>query len=318
MDFEHLNYFRTVARLGNLSQAAKELYISQPGLSRYLTKLEQEIGVPLFERRKGRIVLNTYGQIFLTNVNRAFDCLDYGLDTVQRLYFRDQNILSIACSIEDYLTDRLRDFSTVYPQIGIRQFSYSIPEIEIQLLRQNLDLAICAHPPQSDKLKYELLSQCPYVLVCCADTPLARTERLPLRAAAEQHFICENPRLNRRQLEEICKTHGFIPHISHEVESGYILYNLLESNVGVALTPLAHYLKINEHMPDHHLRAVFLDDELPMAEIGVMYLSNRPFSPAAVQFLSFLHLCSDKEIDIMQGIGTASALAHAEITRNDT
>ena len=68
MDFEHLNYFRTVARLGNLSQAAKELYISQPGLSRYLTKLEQEIGVPLFERRKGRIVLNTYGQIFLTNV----------------------------------------------------------------------------------------------------------------------------------------------------------------------------------------------------------------------------------------------------------
>ena len=280
----------------------RTISISQPGLSRYLTRLEQEIGVPLFERRKGRIVLNTYGQVFLTNVNRAFDCLDYGLDAVQRLYSRDQNILSIACSIEDYLTDRLQDFSASYPQIGIRQFSYSIPEIELQLLRQNLDLAICAHPPRSDKLKYELLSQCPYVLVCFADAPLAQAQRLPLKAAAQQHFICENPRLNRRQLEEICRNHDFVPHVSHEVESGYILYNLLETNVGVALIPLAHYLKINQHFPGHHLRAVLLDDELPLAEIGVMYLPDRPLSPAAVQFLSFLHLCAEEEIDMIQAL----------------
>ena len=64
MDFSQLNYFRAAARHGNLTHAAEELYISQPGLSRYLSRLEEELGVPLFERRKGKITLNTYGQLF--------------------------------------------------------------------------------------------------------------------------------------------------------------------------------------------------------------------------------------------------------------
>lgn len=300
MDFSHLNYFRTVARLGNLSQAAKELYISQPGLSRYLTRLEQEIGIPLFERRKGRVELNTYGQIFLANVNQAFDNLNHGLEEIQRLYSRDQNILSIACSIEDYLTDRLREFSPQYPEIGIRQFSYSTPEIELQLLRQNLDLAICAHPPRSEKLHYELLSQCPYVLTCSIENPLAQKRRIFLRQAAEENFICENSRLSRKRVEDVCGNCGFVPHISHEVESGYILHDLLEENVGVALIPLAHYLKINAHFPKHHLQIVFLKDDLPLAEIGVMYFQDRMLPAAAAQFLAFLHQCAADERNMIQ------------------
>ena len=78
MDFSQLNYFRAAARHGNLTRAAEELYISQPGLSRYLSRLEEELGVPLFERRKGKITLNTYGQLFLANVNLAFDQLEQG------------------------------------------------------------------------------------------------------------------------------------------------------------------------------------------------------------------------------------------------
>ena len=52
--------FYTVAKCGSLTKAAEELYISQPGLSRYLSRLEDELGVPMFERRKGKIILNTY------------------------------------------------------------------------------------------------------------------------------------------------------------------------------------------------------------------------------------------------------------------
>ena len=88
MDFLQLNYFRAVARHGNMSQAARELYITQPGLSRCISRLEDELGVPLFERRKGKIVLNTYGQLFLANVNLAFDQLEQGTEAVRRLYSR--------------------------------------------------------------------------------------------------------------------------------------------------------------------------------------------------------------------------------------
>lgn len=153
MDFPHLDYFRMVAKLGNMSQAAKKLYISQPGLSRYITRLEEEIGVPLFERRKGRIVLNTYGQLFLANVNLAFDQLEQGVEAVRQLYFKDQNVLSVSCSIEDFLIDHLKEFSPRHPEIGIRQYTYPFSELETQLVRQNLDLAVCAHPIHSDIIR---------------------------------------------------------------------------------------------------------------------------------------------------------------------
>lgn len=295
MDFTYLNYFRTVARLGNLSHAAKELFISQPGLSRYLSRLEQEVGIPLFQRRKGHIELNTYGKVFLSSVNRAFDELENGIEEINRLYARDQSILSIACSIEDYLTDRLNEFSPSHPEIGIRQFSLSLTEIEQQLVRENLDFAISAFPPRNPALRFEMLSQCPFVMVCHKDNPLARYSSLPLLNASGESFICETPRLNREQLVSICRKCGFTPTVNHEVESGYILYNLLSANTGVSLIPFAHYHKIRNLLPNSDIHAVFLEDDLPLAQIGITYYPKHIRTTAADCFLSFLHESAKKE-----------------------
>lgn len=300
MDFSQLNYFRAVARYGNMSRAARELYVTQPGLSRCISRLEDELGVPLFDRRKGKIVLNTYGQLFLANVNLAFDHLEQGAETVRQLYQKDQNILSIACSIEDFLVDRLKEFSPAHPEIGIRQFSCSISEIETQLLRQNLDFAICAHAIDNPAIRYDLLSNCPYVLICRRDNPLAKKTGIYLADAREQSFVCENARLNRRYLEKLCKRAGFVPRVSHEVENGYILFNLLDAGTGVSLIPLAHFVKINTHFPNHNLRFLpLLDVDFPLSEIGVAYLPEHTRTHSASEFLKFLHRSSEQEADLM-------------------
>lgn len=299
MFYQELDYFRTVAKLENMSIAAKELHISQPGLSRSLTRLENELGVPMFDRRKGRIVLNTYGQIFLTNVNRAFDSLEYGVESVRQLYSRDQNFLAIACSLEDFLIDMLKAFSPEHPEIGIRQYSYSINEIELQLLRQNLDLAICAHPIKNVKIRYESLSSCPYVLVCNSDNPLSDREAVYLKEVSGERFICDNSRLDRKQLEMICREHGFAPVISHEIDNSHILYDLLATNTCINLLPIAHYLKIENYYKNHHLRAIRLKDNLPKAEIGVAYLPERYLSTSAKLFIDFLReWMNDEQISI--------------------
>ncbi len=295
MDFSKLHYFRTIAKLGNLSQAAEVLYISQPGLSRYLTRLEQEVGVPLFQRRKGRIELNTYGQVFLAAVEQAFDSLDRGVNSAQQLYARDQNILSISCSIEDYLTDLIAEFSPQCPEIGVRQLPFSGDDLERQLLAGTLDLAICAHPPKHSRLTFDLLSQCPYVLVCHENHPLGTRAEINLQEASRERFLCENPRLGRAQLEEICLSCGFMPTISHQVESGNTLLRLLEANAGVALMPLAYYLNINARQRGHHLHAISLRNNIPMAQIGVVHLGDRPGAPAAERFVAFLHESAQKE-----------------------
>lgn len=62
MDITQLQYFRTVAHLEHITQAAEELHISQPNLSNAIKRLETSLGVALFERRNGRIFLNDYGK----------------------------------------------------------------------------------------------------------------------------------------------------------------------------------------------------------------------------------------------------------------
>ena len=300
MDFSQLNYFRAAARHGNLTHAAEELYISQPGLSRYLSRLEEDLGVPLFERRKGKITLNTYGQLFLANVNLAFDQLEQGVAAVRQMYSKDQNVLSLACSIEDFLIDRLKEFSPRHPEIGIRQYTGSEAVIEAKLLQRSLDLAICAHPLQNTAIRYERLSHCPYVMICHRENPLASGGGVHLSQAADQVFICESSRLDRRRLTSLCAASGFQPRISHEIENGYILFNLLQENNGVALVPLAYYLKIESQFPGHQLRALkILDEQALISEIGVAYLPEQNESNSTAAFLAYLRTWAKQEAQTM-------------------
>ena len=64
MTLNQILYFRKVARLENYHQAAEELYISQPSLSRSMAALESELGITLFEKKGRGVVLTNAGRLF--------------------------------------------------------------------------------------------------------------------------------------------------------------------------------------------------------------------------------------------------------------
>ena len=64
MELQQLKYFKAVADIGKISEAAESLYVSAPALSTSISRLEKELGFPLFERTNNRITLNTQGHIF--------------------------------------------------------------------------------------------------------------------------------------------------------------------------------------------------------------------------------------------------------------
>lgn len=80
MELLQLRYFCTAARMQNISHAAAYHQIPQPAMSKTISKLEKELGVPLFEREKNRIRLSTQGQRFYTRVAAALQELDGALD----------------------------------------------------------------------------------------------------------------------------------------------------------------------------------------------------------------------------------------------
>ena len=76
--------FYAVANTENISRAAKELYISQPAISKSIQKLEENLGVKLFERSSRGVTLTPEGELLYTHVKSAFETLSLGEDRLRR------------------------------------------------------------------------------------------------------------------------------------------------------------------------------------------------------------------------------------------
>ena len=91
MDLYQLDCFRTVARMEHISNAAVVLHITQPALSKIITRVEDYAGVPLFDRVKGKIRLNASGTAFLDTLDQVFELLDKGKKQVMDISERSSN-----------------------------------------------------------------------------------------------------------------------------------------------------------------------------------------------------------------------------------
>lgn len=76
MELLQLQYFKTIAECQHITRAANKLMISQPSLSNTLSRIENELGVQLFDRQGGNIILNNYGKIVLEHANNILRELD--------------------------------------------------------------------------------------------------------------------------------------------------------------------------------------------------------------------------------------------------
>lgn len=127
MELHQLRYFQMVARLGHMTQAAEILHVAQPSLSRSIALLEQEIGVPLFDRTGRRIYLNQYGEILLRRVEFLFNGLERARHEITDLHGEAQGrvVLSVSHSSSLYLLPLLlSSFREHYPEIHFQINTY--------------------------------------------------------------------------------------------------------------------------------------------------------------------------------------------------
>lgn len=303
MDFTQLRYFQMVARTGNITRAAAELYVTQPNLSKSIARLEEELGIPLFDHRKGKILLNDYGRMFLSSVDIAFAELNAGVQNIQRMYAASQYVLSLGCNIRSYLSDQLPAFSTSHPEIGIRQLDCTTQQLVDHLVDRSINLAVSNEPLTDDRVEFRLLGSKQYVIALHEDHPLAGQASISFGQLKEATFICDTSRFHMNSLRQACQAHGFLPHVGYEIQSSDLVYGLLAANRGVAIVPVVMGCHMIAYHPDSKVCIRAIADELPPVIIGVGTLKNHPITQSCELFLQFLEQQLLEEEQMVRELG---------------
>ena len=137
--------FHTVAKAGNISKAANQLYISQPAISKSISKLEAELGTALFSRSSRGVVLTEEGQVLYEYVERAFDSLNMGEENLKN--YKELGIghirIGVSTSLcKHILLDYLKDFIRENPNIKFSIDCHSTINT-IKLLRnEDIDIGL--------------------------------------------------------------------------------------------------------------------------------------------------------------------------------
>ena len=183
MTLNQILYFRKVARLENYHQAAEELYISQPSLSRSMAALESELGITLFEKKGRGVVLTNAGRLFLEHADRiAGDC-DIAAGKMKELASGGGkiNIGYIFPLAGHYIPHNVRTFldQEENKNVAFSFWQNHTPAIAQKVKSGELDLGFGGFLKRDDMEFFPLIQQ-PLVIVSPEQHPIADEPEVPL------------------------------------------------------------------------------------------------------------------------------------------
>jgi len=193
MELLQLKYFKTVAETGKISAAAEALFISAPALSVSISRLEKELGMPLFERTNNSIRLNRQGHILLRYVNQVFASLDFAKEELRHSLLPQSQHVSVATLSSNLWVDLISGFSQEHPDftlactsIRLSQFDTGgLPPQYSFLLGEETD----GFPLFPGELDSTVLFEDRLAVMVHPDHPLAVKSELALRELAGENLL---------------------------------------------------------------------------------------------------------------------------------
>ncbi|MFF2178701.1 LysR family transcriptional regulator [Lysinibacillus sp. NPDC058147] len=285
MEFLQLKYFQTVARLEHMTKAAKQLQIAQPSLSKTISRLEEDLGVELFDREHRKISLNAAGKIFLNRVDRAFAELNEGQRELNQFIDQDQRSITLAVTIPRVLPALLGSFLSKYPDVRFQQFLKSISSMKKMLMEGEVDYCISSIPIEGEDIRWEPLITEEIFLIVPPNHRLAGRESVRLEEVKDEAFISMNTGYGFRNLtDQFCREAGFVQNIAFEGDEPTVISDLVRQGLGVAFVSELSWVPKSGEFP-HKLRIV---EPACQRTIGLAWSEKRYFTPIAKQFRQFV------------------------------
>ena len=238
MELDQLRYFKTVAELGSVTRSAEQLNITQPALSKAITRLENELGIPLFDRKGNRIEINSYGRMFLRRVDRCLSELTDGVHELQAAGGLEQGQIVMAVTENIHLAYLLQEFLTANSNVRLQLQLQAPDQIQQNLLDGRLDFAVCTSELRHPELLWQPLYHDRASVLLSSDHPLAGQSTLQLEQLRNERFVIANSAgSSGNYTTKLCTAAGFSPQILLESFNTDLTGILAASGTAVSIAP---------------------------------------------------------------------------------
>ena len=235
--------FLTVHRRGGISSAAKALHRSQPAISRRIALLEQELGVPLFERIAGRTMLSDAGRVMVPYAERAVAAAQDAENAVRALARPNSGPIALAVVgtlAGGRLSAILKRFAAEHPEVELSLRTATSAEVSDLIRRGEATIGLRYDRDRSRDLDCELLFAERLQVVCAADHPRAGRRVAKLADLSGERWIAFPVVPGRREITAshvfaLFQTHGLGEIDWTPVDSLTAQKRLVEAGLGIAL-----------------------------------------------------------------------------------
>ena len=287
MEIRHLIYFTEVARRHSFSAAAEALYITQPTISKMVHNLEEELGVPLFNRVAKKVELTDAGRAILKpaqDIVKAFQNLSTELDEVAHLRTGHIRIGMPPMAGVGYFSQIAGGFSKKYPQISIQWLEFGSKWVEQGLLAGELGLGIVQLPLNDARFEiFEFVCE-PVVAIVGPGHKFFEKRSVALQDFSGDKFILfrEDFALHDQILDQ-CHRLGFSPQIACQTSQWDFIVGMVEENLGIGFLPE----NVWQRNARKQVRMLTLAGYPLRWNLAVIWEKNRHLSFAARQWLKF-------------------------------
>jgi len=283
-----LQIFEASVRLGSLSKAAEELFVTQPTVSMQIKKLSEALGVPLFEQTGRNVRPTDIGNDLYDACRTIFESLAHLEMKVSdhKGMKRGRLRLGVVTTAKYFVPEVLGEFCRQYPGIDVALKVSNRDRITERLNNYEDDLYIVGQAP-TDVMEIESFPFAPNPLVVLAshDHPLVDQKNIPLSRIAEEPLILREPGSGIRDATlRLFQQHGLQPNVRMELGSNEAIKHAVVGGLGIAILSL-HTLSLEG--PSGPVKILDVEGFPIMRQWHLVYPKGKDLSLVADAFLQF-------------------------------
>lgn len=214
MNFGDLEYFAAVVQSESITRAAEQLGITQPSLSKAMSRVEEDVGACLFTRTGNKIHLNQYGMLYYRAALDGLGLIKNAMDEIRDSRASAGGSIHIATTFSGFLDPVIAAYHFNHPEDQLCQYLLPHAELADALRSGNIDLAFSSAPIYQRGIRWTPLLTDEMLLFVSPDHPLYGTASADLNQFAQDQFVVNNSGLiSNDDVYQLCRRAGFEPKV---------------------------------------------------------------------------------------------------------